>query len=129
MPRHIMPSRLHRLPERSTSRAGSRCIVRSPMTETAPDSGNTMTSAEMNIELAMRRTGTAFQRTRMAADRTLMGVIRTFPFAHHLRHQFFNELEDSGPVHAESGFPASLVLIFVPIAPLAVPVEVLFGKL
>ncbi len=34
-------------------------------------------SAEINTELAARRTGMSFQRTRMSADRTLMSVIRT----------------------------------------------------
>ena len=54
-------------------------------------------SAEINTELAMRRTGMSFQRTRMSADRTLMSVIRTslsligFGFT---IYQFFQRLRE-----------------------------------
>jgi len=36
-----------------------------------------LSSGDMAVELAARRTGMSFQRTRMSADRTLMSVIRT----------------------------------------------------
>jgi putative membrane protein len=36
-----------------------------------------LSSGDISVELAARRTGMSFQRTRMSADRTLMSVIRT----------------------------------------------------
>src|SRR6187549_1752425 len=36
-----------------------------------------LSSGDISVELAARRTGMSFQRTRMSAERTLMSVIRT----------------------------------------------------
>ena len=53
--------------------------------------------ANINTELAARRTGLSFQRTRMSADRTLMSVVRTslsligFGFT---IYQFFGKLKN-----------------------------------
>jgi putative membrane protein len=79
-----------------------------------------MSQAEINTELAMRRTGMSFQRTRMSADRTLMSVIRTslsligFGFT---IYQFFNRLKESGVLKGtaagERNFGTGLVLVGV----------------
>jgi putative membrane protein len=76
-------------------------------------------SAQINTELAMRRTGMSFQRTRMSADRTLMAVIRTslsligFGFT---IYQFFNKLKDAGVLRGAAparNFGTSLVILGV----------------
>ena len=65
----------------------------------------------------MRRTGMAFQRTRLSADRTLMAVIRTalslisFGFT---IYTFFNRLRDAGVLKGAAparNFGVSLVLL------------------
>jgi putative membrane protein len=61
---------------------------------------------DVNTELAARRTGTAFQRTRMAADRSLIAVIRTslsligFGFT---TFQFFQRLRDQNMISGSGG--------------------------
>jgi putative membrane protein len=76
--------------------------------EARPDTGT---------ELAMRRAGMAFQRTRMSADRTLMAVIRSslsliiFGFT---IFQVFKKLQDAGVLRGSSAarnFGASLALL------------------
>src|SRR6476659_6092934 len=62
-----------------------------------------LSSGDISVELASRRTGMSFQRTRMSADRTLMSVIRTslslisFGFT---IYQFFHNLQGQDVVHA-----------------------------
>jgi putative membrane protein len=89
-----------------------------------PDASEPVTSkspnAQVNTELASRRTGMSFQRTRMSADRTLMSVIRTslsligFGFT---IFQFFSKLQTGNLLRPDSGtaqnFGFSLVALGV----------------
>ena len=65
--------------------------------------------ADVNTELAARRTGMSFQRTRLAADNSLMSVIRTslslisFGFT---IFQFFQRLMKDGAVEADASHAA-----------------------
>lgn len=73
-------------------------------------------SAEINTELAARRTGMSFQRTRMSAERTLMSVIRTslsligFGFT---IFQFFARLKDTNILASTSRAPRNFGLSLV----------------
>ena len=88
------------------------------MAEPGAASPSALSQAEINTELAKRRTGMSFQRTRMSADRTLMSVIRTslsligFGFT---IYQFFNRLKESGVLKGtaagERNFGTWLVLL------------------
>jgi putative membrane protein len=89
-------------------------------------------SAQINTELAMRRTGMSFQRTRMSADRTLMSVIRTslsligFGFT---IFQFFNKLKDAGVLKGAAparNFGTSLVLLGIGMLILGIIYHVMF---
>ncbi len=93
---------------------------------------STMTSAEINTELSMRRTGMSFQRTRMSADRTLMSVIRTslslisFGFT---IYQFFNKLKEAGVLKVAAparNFGTSLLLLGVGMLILGIIYHVMF---
>jgi putative membrane protein len=70
------------------------------------ENATSRSSAEINTELAARRTGMSFQRTRMSADRTLMSIIRTslslisFGFT---IFQVFQKLKDNNAIAGGSG--------------------------
>ena len=73
-------------------------------------------SAEINTELAARRTGLSFQRTRMSAENTLMSIIRTslsligFGFT---IFQFFARLKDTSVLASSSRAPRNFGLSLV----------------
>jgi len=89
-------------------------------------------SAQINTELAMRRTGMSFQRTRMSADRTLMSVIRTslsligFGFT---IFQFFGKLKDAGVLKGAAparNFGTSLVVLGIAMLTVGIIYHVMF---
>jgi putative membrane protein len=76
--------------------------------------------ADLDGELAKRRTGMSVQRTRMGADRTLMAVIRTSLFLIGFGFtifQLFKKLQESGVLkHADSARNFGESLVFLGIA-------------
>jgi len=85
----------------------------------AASAGIALSSAQMSTELAMRRPGMAFQRTRMAADRTLIGGHPNLAFAHKVWAHHLPVLQQDGDSEVLKGvapprnFGISLVLLIL----------------
>jgi putative membrane protein len=93
-----------------------------------------LSSDQISVELASRRTGMSFQRTRMSADRTLMSVIRTslsligFGFT---IFQVFEKLHDAGVLKSSGAprrFGEALVLLGIGMLVLGIGYHVAFMK-
>jgi len=91
-----------------------------------------MSSGELSVELASRRTGMSFQRTRISADRTLMSVMRTslsligFGFT---IFQVFQKLHEADVLHnsaAPRHFGEALVWLGIAMLVLGIGYHVVF---
>src|SRR5436190_17289953 len=91
-----------------------------------------LSSGDVSVELASRRTGMSFQRTRMSADRTLMSVIRTslsligFGFT---IYQIFQKLYEADVLKRSTAprhFGEALVLLGIGMLSLGVVYQIAF---